>query len=202
MTLKIAFILIFMISLPLVIELDYVLALWLGGEVPEYTSIFTIMFIINMLITVFNVPLTIVVGATGHVKRYSIIQTVNVLAIVPLAILALNIIDLPQVVYYVSLSVIFINQIIVTFVARKEFPFSIREYLKKVIMPCIVILLISPVIPLLIRHFMASSFLRLVVIGIVSVLIVITIAYFLALDANEKAMVKSFLNKKLKINIR
>ena len=199
---KIAFILIFMISLPLVIELDYVLALWLGGEVPEYTSIFTIMFIINMLITVFNVPLTIVVGATGHVKRYSIIQTVNVLAIVPLAIMALNIIDLPQVVYYVSLSVIFINQIIVTFVARKEFPFSIREYLKKVIMPCIVILLISPVIPLLIRHFMISSFLRLVVIGIVSVLIVITIAYFLALDANEKAMVKSFLNKKLKINIR
>ena len=199
---KIAFILIFMISLPLVIELDYVLALWLGGEVPEYTSIFTILFIINMLITVFNVPLTIVVGATGHVKRYSIIQTVNVLAIVPLAILALNIIDLPQVVYYVSLSVIFINQIIVTFVARREFPFSIREYLKKVIMPCIVILLISPVIPLLIRHLMTSSFLRLVVICIVSVLIVIATAYFLALDVNEKDMVKSFLNKKLKINIR
>ena len=69
-------------------------------------------------------------------------------------------------------------------------------------MTCIVILLISPVIPILIRHFMVSSFLRLVVISIVSVLLVMTIAYFLALDANEKAMVKSFLNKKLKINIR
>ena len=195
---KTAFILMFMISLPLVIELDYVLEIWLNGKnIPEMTSLFIVLFLANILITVFNVPLTTVVGATGNIKRYSIIQTINVIAIIPLAILSLNIIKLPQIVYYVSLSVMIINQIVVTFVARKVFPFSLREYLRKVILPCIAILLLSPIIPIILHNIMATSFIKLLTICIISVIIVLSLAFMIALDKDEKTILMSFIRKKI-----
>lgn len=196
---KIAFVLVFMISMPLVIELNYVLGLWLGNDVPEYTAMFTVFLIVNMLITVFNVPLTTAVGATGRIRKYSILQTVNILTIIPFALLFMNIVRLPQVVYCVSVSVVFINQIMMTFVAGKEIPFQINNYLSSVILPCLTIMVLSPIIPVLISHYMDASFMRLVVICATSVAIVIPLSFFIVLDKNEKNMVKRFLINKFKV---
>ncbi|MGN0033210.1 MAG: hypothetical protein ACI358_05485 [Candidatus Limimorpha sp.] len=195
---KTAFILMLMISVPLVIELDYVLNIWLGEKnIPEMTSIFIVLFLANILITVFNVPLTTVVGATGKIKRYSITQTINVIAIIPLAILALNIIKMPQIVYYASLSVMLLNQVAVTFVAREEFPFPLKEYLKKVIMPCVATLLLSPILPIALHLVMPTSFVKLLIICIISVITVLSSAYLIALDNDEKAILKSFIHNKI-----
>ena len=104
---------------------------------------------------------------------------------------------LPQIVYYVSLSVMIINQIVVTFVARKVFPFSLREYLRKVILPCIAILLLSPIIPIILHNIMATSFVKLLIICIISVIIVLSLAFMIALDKDEKTILMSFIRKKI-----
>ena len=48
---KFTYYLMVMISFPVMIEIDYILHLWLGENVPDGTAIFTILVILNMLVT-------------------------------------------------------------------------------------------------------------------------------------------------------
>lgn len=47
---KISYGLLYILSLPVILELDFILSLWLGGNVPNYTIIFTRLVLVDMLI--------------------------------------------------------------------------------------------------------------------------------------------------------
>lgn len=53
-----------LISFPVMIEIEYILQLWLDN-IPENTALFTIIIVLNMLVTNFNPPVSQVVHATG-----------------------------------------------------------------------------------------------------------------------------------------
>ena len=69
---KISFYLLFFITLPLLIETDFVLQLWLK-DVPEYTILFCRLILINSLIESLSGPLITAAYATGHIKKLQII---------------------------------------------------------------------------------------------------------------------------------
>lgn len=193
---KISFILLSMISIPVIIEIDYILYLWLGDTIPTYTNIFTILVLVNMIIGSLNTPVSQVVHATGKMKYYQIGTSLMICSILPISWICLKMGYEPISVYWVSLVVTLLNQIACNLFLRRVYMYSLREYCMKVIVPCIFFTVIVPIFPFVITVFLPPSFFRLFLTGIVSVSIAILVSYFFILDESEKKMALSFIKRK------
>ena len=193
---KISYILLYSISAPIVIELSYILHLWLGEDVPDYTIPFTVLVLANMVVSSLHTPLTQIVHAVGKMRTFQLAISIIICSILPVSWVLLKMGANPIVVYWVSLAISVINQVVCLFIVRSLFPFSIKQYLWSVIIPCAVYSLICPIAPLVPRYFMNESFGRLLVVVIVSVLSSSVITYFGILDNEERRLVKSFISKR------
>jgi len=69
---KYNFFLLFLLSMPVLINTETILQVWLG-VVPEYTSIFVQLIIVNILIDCISAPLMTSAQATGKIKLYQTI---------------------------------------------------------------------------------------------------------------------------------
>ena len=193
---KITYLLMLALSLPLIIEMKYVLGLWLG-EIPPYTTSLTILAIISMLLSNFNTPVVQVVHAVGKMKKFQIITSLIICSIVPLAWLAFRMGGNPCYIFYVTIGVVCINQIACLVVLHSMFDYSYRDYLSQVIKPCIIVTFLTPILPYLLTLWLGESFLRLVLVCITDVIVIGLTSYFLALTKTERGMVIQFINKLL-----
>ena len=199
---KYTFFLLYMIAVPVIIEIEYILNLWLDANIPKYTAVFTILVIINMLISNFNAPLTLVIHATGKMKAYQIATSIIITSILPTSwlVLAYGGISDPVIVFIIDIFTVLINQIICMLIVKRVFSFSLKRYCIKVIVPSLLVFLSLPIIPFLIFSFMEMSFFRLCCVCISSILFGVIFIYLLGLDKTEKEIVTSLIKKILKIN--
>jgi O-antigen/teichoic acid export membrane protein len=101
---RIAYFLMVLICVPLIKNIDYVLAIWLG-EVPDYTSIFITMTLIETMISALNQPLIYGVLAAGKIKVYEIALTTVSLLSLPINYIILDAGFSPVYVYFVIVCV-------------------------------------------------------------------------------------------------
>lgn len=193
---KISFIMLAVLSTPVIAEIDYILNLWLGEVVPDYTKSFTILILLNMIVSSLNTPLSQVVHATGKMKTHQICTSIIVCSIVPVSWLFLKLGFDPNSVYYVSLVITVINQVVCNVVVKRLFPYSLTEYLKVVIIPCIIFILLSSGVTYAATLVMPKSFIRLMTTSAVSILASVIIAFFIVLNKNEKTLITNFIRKK------
>lgn len=192
---KVSYVMLAMMSIPIILELDYILELWLGDVVPDYTESFTILVLVNMVISALNTPVSQVVHATGKMKNYQLATSFVVCLILPISWVFLKLGYAPNSVYAVSLAMTIINQIVCNIYLKRVFPYSIKEYLVTVIMPCTLFTLLAPILPLSLQNIMEQGFLRLIIICLVSVLASFAVAYMAILNKHERALVNNFISK-------
>ena len=193
---KISYILLYILVIPVVLEIDYILGLWLGKDiVPEWTVSFTILVLANMLVNTFHTPLTQVVHATGKMKKYQLAIFFIICSIVPISYFVLKLGFGPNSAFIVSLILCFINVFVSLLIVHSLFPFSYKEYFRKVIVPCLGISILLPIIPLIVRLLMPSSFLRLVIVGVLDVAWAFVLLYGFILDKEEKKIIQGFVKK-------
>ena len=193
---KVSFILLAMLSIPVIIEIKYILHLWLGDTIPDYTIPFTILVLVNMVISSLNTPVSQVVHATGKMKNYQIGTCLMVCTILPVSWVFLKLGFDPVAVYWVSLIITIVNQLVCNLLLKKVYPYSLKEYCRKVIIPCVVFVILVPLLPFAITMIFPVSFLRLLLTGAISVLISITVLYILVLDKSERTMFLNFIKRK------
>lgn len=192
---KISYILLFIITIPIAIEIDFILHIWLGETVPEYTVPFTLLVLADMLISSLNTPLSQVVQATGVLRRYQTIRSLIVAAIIPISWIALKLNAPPISVFWIAIILTIINQPVSMILLHNVFPYKYSEYIKEVIWPCIYISIIIPVIPIIIHNLMTTSLLRLGLVFISTIIIAALICYFMAFNQSEKNIIASFTSK-------
>jgi len=195
---KICFFLLFMMSLPIICEVDFILDLWLDGIVPEYTKIFTILILVISLIDVFNRPTTILIYATGKISIYNIITSFIGLLVLPLAYFALKIGLGPTSVYFASILVSTLVMLASIIRLKKTTGITIKYYLLKILWPCIRAALCSIIIPLIVIMLLPSGWLRFLISCVTAVISVGGFAFITGLSISEKVLVKSLINKMLK----
>lgn len=193
---KISFILLSMLSVPVILELKFILHLWLGEVVPEYTYSFTILVLLNMIFSSLNTPVTQVVHATAKMKTYQIITSVIVFSILPFSYMFLKIDNDPNIVYWVSLVLTIINQIACNIILKNIFPYSLIEYFKLVILPCISFLILTPIIPYIIQCNFKDSFPRFLFVSFIYIIISISFSYIILLNKSERKILHGFINRK------
>lgn len=193
---KVMFIMFFLLSTPVIFEIDYIIHLWLGEKIPEYTSSFTILILLSMYPRNFAMSFAQVVHATGKLGLYQITSSIIILLALPLSYIALKNGTDANSVYWINLVICIIMFLACMFVLKKLFPFSVGRYFAKVICPCMITALISVVVPYLVTQIMQPSFYRLVIDFIVCSLWTMTVSYLIILTPEEKILIRKMILRK------
>lgn len=193
---KISFIALYLMVLPVSLEIDYILGLWLGNEnVPEYTAIFTILVLLISLIDILNTPVSMFVHATGKMRNYQVITSFVSLLILPFGYLAFKLGAAPMTIFIISLTFSFVDQTVSLFILRTLASFSVKEYCKRVVFPLFLLVSLTALVPTIPKLFMCENFARIIIVTLISTITISTVAYFIGLDKKEKELVLSLLSK-------
>lgn len=192
---KIMFVLFFILSIPVMIEIDYILHLWLGEDIPEHTAPFTILILLSMFPRNFVMAFSQVIHATGNMRNYQIGNSIIIIAVLPLSYYALHIGLSPNSVYVVNLLICILLFIASLILLKKVFPINILEYLKKVTLPCIFIFFTAPLLPIYITQLLPESFIRFCIIFSVTLSTTGLISYYTLFNKDERNMVKKLIKR-------
>lgn len=195
---KICFALLLVLTIPLILEIDYILRLWLGENIPANANVFTMLVLFDLLICIFNQPVVQVAFATGNIKRFQIANSIVNLSLLPVSI-ALMKIGLPAIAVFIA-TVVFsiINQTVCVYEVNRIYSIDVVKYLKQVVIPCSLAIVLSFITPAILHFTLAEGFIRLLCVGIVDVLFTLPIVYYLLLSKDERAFASRMILSKLK----
>lgn len=200
---KICFFALLSMVIPVALEIDFILDLWLGSDaVPNYTNIFTILVLMIALVDILNTPVSMVVHATGDMKKYQLVTSCISLFILPLGFVAFRLGAPPVAIFVISLLTSAVMQFASLLILRGLVRFSLRDYFVKVVVPIFMVAPLSLGVPLVVRLIMPEGFLRLVVVVVLAVSAVLLTAFRFGLAKSEKDLVieiKNSVLKKIKI---
>ena len=167
-----------MLITPIILEMNYILHLWLGDAVPPYTNIFASLVLVDAMINTLNAPVTQVVFATGSIKKYQIWSAVINILLIPTCWFFLKIGYEAWIVFLLTIIISILCQIACLIIMHDVFQYSYKEYAFKIIMPCFVMTIIVPLLPFTITRLMEESLLRLLMVCLTSLIVSVTLFYF------------------------
>ncbi len=195
---KISYILMSFLSVPIIVEIDYILEIWLGNDVPEYSNRFAVLTIVSMMIGMFNTPVTQVVHAIGKMKRYQITTSVIIGSILPISYIFFKLGFEASAIYIVTIVITIINQLFCLIVLYSIFKFNTVMYIRNVILPCIIITVVTISISLLVTSLMSPSIFRVLIVFVVNLIITAVIAYMM-LSQKEKVVAREYIGKYIRL---
>lgn len=192
-----SFYLMWMISLPVCLEADYLLSLWLG-KYPDHTVNFLILVIVLCLIQTIKTPRTTIFHATGHIKWSNIVVGTILCAAFPLAYIALKLGGTPESVFWMANLTMFMSEFASVLVLKRYIDFSIRDYLSEVHGRCLLVAAVSFIVPyLLYDKWMDESFLRLLVTCILTTASVAVTSLYLGMDRYLRSRLMQIIKKRI-----
>lgn len=194
---KFTFFFMLIISMPVIIETNFLLSLWLT-EIPQYAVLFTQLVLLDSLMSILYSSWHTVIFATGKIKYICTMQMVLMLSSLLLSYFMLKIefpISTPLI---ISIFIQIIYLICHLYDAHKEIKYNIKEYIKEVYLPILLIstLLIVPLI--IIFELLPEGWLRFICIGITDVTIGSTAIYLFGFTRTEQEYIKKAILKKIK----
>lgn len=192
---KFCFFLMFFIAVPIFLEIDYILELWLKN-VPDHTIAFVRLTILMVSFDCLSRPLHLAINATGKVKIYQIIQSSIYLMFLPISYTLLRLYQL-QPGYIILILVVFKFLMLLVRIERVKslVGISYRKYISYVIFPSLLCLCITIILPIIITNFIEPSFYRIILTSIVSIIISILTIFICGLTNNEKEFLKNQIRK-------
>ena len=181
-----SFFMLFILSLPLIINADYILHLWLKN-VPAYAVILSQLSLIEILISSLSNPLITAQNATGNVRNYQIIIGGIMLLNLPLSYVSLWLGANPLSVMWVAIVI----EIICLIVRIYIIPIHIREfqpflYVKEVIANCFFVALFSSIMPIFLTFLLPQTFLSVSINIFITVLLSIISVLFVGCTKDER----------------
>ena len=192
---RFSFLLLFFLSLPVLLETDFLLTVWLKN-VPDNAVIFTqIMICISLIYTTSN-PCVIANQATGKVKVYQMVVGGILLTILPISYILLKLGAPAYSVFIVHFCVETVAQFSRMFMLRKLINLPLWQYMKNIYIPIVCTVAVAVILPILVRMQFEEGWLRFIVVGFTCVLSVGISAFFIGFTKNERLF---FLDKGLRL---
>lgn len=197
--LKFSYFLLFLLTFPILININYLLGLWLV-EVPEYSAIFLILIVIDTLVgNIFGTPLMTALMATGNIKRYQIVVSLCLMTILPLSCIALYLGYSPIAVFVLSVIVTLIAGIVRFLFCSYQIGFSILVFVKQVLLPVFCVTMVAVPVPLLLKHKMThETILSVVLTSMIALVIALCSIMFLGLTTGERTRIYKIILSKIR----
>lgn len=195
---KFSFYLMLFFLIPLVLEADYVLGLWLK-EVPPYAPLFLRLALFVALADLPGAPLTTLALGTGNIKRYYLYVGGFGCLVFPFTWLLFKLGCNPEIYYIIyildNILLIFVR----LFLLKSMVKFPVWRYVNEVLGMVLIVLLVCFILPVSIVEVLPASFGRLILTCIVSFMSTIPTIYYIGMTHSERNTVCNMIKNKLKI---
>ena len=188
--------LVFMLSLPVFLDVNYILRLWIGDSIPPYTVSFIRLSILVLLVERLATPVTAIIHATGKVKHYHLLSSFMNIIVMPISWLFFALGYNPTSIYIITLVIAVISQIMYLFSIKRVLLFSVKSYYSSVFKPFSILFVITVWLPLFLEMVLDEGIIRLLLIGVVSIVSVSAVSYFFVLTESEKQIIRNIIKQK------
>lgn len=182
---KFGTLLVILFAVPLIVEIDYVLKLWLVTP-PKYTALFCQLILCTFLIDRMSAGYMIAVNAHGKIAAYqSTIGTILLLTL-PLGWLFLKMGFAPTsvgIAFVITVAICSFGRILW---AKELFGISINKWIVSVLIPCFGVAFAAALFAFAPSWFLQPSFVRLLSAVSASILATIISSWYIALDDKER----------------
>lgn len=176
-------------AVPVFMEIDYVLKIWLT-EVPQYTSEFIKITIISSLIVNSYIMVDKAIIASGHIKQMALIGNTIPVIQLPLVYLFLKLGYSPVVTYLITLAPQILGMFANLWISKRYINFPSGRFFIQIMAKNYLLIAIACIIPYIVREMMTEGLLRFLGVCSLSVLCTIGVMYSFAMNAETKQMVK------------
>lgn len=194
---KLSYYLAMIMVIPLIINMDFILHIWLGNNVPPHTCAFCQLFLVFYAVDAMSAPLWMANQATGKIRIYNIVFAIFLLLNLPFCYLAMRLGAEPEIAFIIRIAINVLLHIFRIFYLHYQVGLPIKKYiLNSLIIPLLITCLVIP-IPIVISMYL-GGYEKLMVTSILAIVISCIIIYCLGLNQKEKLFVKELVNSKLK----
>ena len=192
---RLSFYLIFILSLPIIVNTHYILGLWLK-KVPDYTVIFTQLTLLVMIFASLSKTLITAQNATGNVRNYQlVVGGINLLNL-PISYVCLYLGGNPEIVVIVAICVEAIAFLTRIFMLPFTIPeFNTISYLCEVGIRCLLVCVIAYPIPYVLHGMMSENFMSFVINVVVCFLVSIVTVLYVGCNKGERELLYSNVGK-------
>lgn len=186
---KLPFVLMALISVPVLIELKFLLSLWLK-KVPIHTETFIFLIICTTLLYTLSTGIMSSVNSIGKIRDYQIVVGLVVLTNIPISYLILKFggkIYYPLVVWMI---LEFVAHILRLVMFRRVAKISIISFIKEIDIPLLVMISVSYFITYFSTRPISNDFLRFGVVIFISAITIILLSYVMIASAEQKLIIK------------
>ena len=191
---RIATIVILIFALPLALEADSIVVLWLKNP-PKYVAGLCILTLVGAVVDKTSFGYAIAAHACEKISLYQIVVGgVNLFAL-PIALLVAS---RGAGIYWIASVVLLMECCVASarvVMARRMLPLSIRYWMRSVVFPIAILILISGGVGFLITHVFAATFWRICLTTFVVESVFISLAWLFVLNSEEKGFLKDRIGK-------
>lgn len=192
------FYLLTLISIPVIINIDYILKLWLGF-VPEYTSQFVVFSILVSLIYSLSECVTKAIQATGRIKWFQIGISIIMLSELPIAWVLMELDYPPYAVMWptlltYSVAVLFRFWLIRSYVEGYYF----SEYMVTVILRSVILFTVCYGACSFTNDLLPDGFIGLIISVLICFAVTASVVMTLGITKNERSMIFSVVASRIK----
>ena len=192
---KMSFYLLYLISVPLMFNIDLALDVWLD-EVPAYSGLFCKLLIWYSYIEALGLPLVMSIMATGRNRNYQIAISVVISLNIVLTLLAFKLHFPVASVFYIRIIVSIIGLFIRLFFSHAQAETDLARFFNGSIKPVLFVLLITqPAYYLLHRLYYIDNLWNCLFLTLVLESLVMASIYFIGMTKKERLFVNSSLSK-------
>ena len=189
-----------LLTLPISIEIDYILHMWLGDAVPNHSQMFCIIILATTAVLIPMGALATLVHASGKMVKYQLIGSTVKIVSVPIAYIMMKTGYAPE---WALISVLFfdvIGFIVGMFIIKDLMPFSIKHYIRFVFFPLLPVFFISFFVGISLHFFIPNDIIRLISVLTIVTIVSLSLFYLIAVTKDEKSllngMIIGYLQKK------
>lgn len=192
---KLSFFILYIMAVPVCLEIDYILHLWLGDVVPQHTANFVVLVILTNFMNNLNAPLSNVVYATGKMRNYEVTFSVINILIIPVAYVALQMGLPPEAAFFSYFVMTVFVQIGCLYVLRTIIKISLTDYFYRLCCPLLIFSVVAIPLPYIVSYIMPVGFLRLLLVTMFTGIVAVGVFYWIGLDHKEKKMIKGVISR-------
>ncbi len=177
----------YILCLPILINTDYILYLWLK-EVPEHFVSFVKLTLIFFLIESLSQTLVTIVLATGNTKKYQLTVGCVNLANIPISYALLLLGGNPECVFFVMISLSLLSLFLRLKILYELVQLDVAKYLRCVVFNVLCVSVISMIIPIIIKIMFYESFISVILVCLICFFCVGMSILFIGCNRTERAL--------------
>lgn len=191
---RMTFFLMYIFTLPLVLEMPFILKVWLKNP-PENAVLFTRLVLIDALVDSVSYPIMTLAQATGKIKLYQSAVGGILLMNLPASYVCLKC-GLPAYsVLVAAICITFIAFVVRLFIVKVLTDFSIRSFLMSVCLPIFAVAVLSAVVPVAARYFIKGEIMNFIGVVFLSVTFASASILFVGINKSERVSVLNMMRR-------